>query len=318
MAVNKNAYKKLTDLAKQVLNQKQVPLYRTKFSKKEFTTYQLLVLLFAKTYENKGYRAFVEFLEASKLPNWLRLKKIPHFTTLQKFAERLNVQFLESLLIESASVKAFDRAGVDGTGLTFRNPSRHYEKRVGKLIKKKDFLKCTIVSDLDHQLILAVKMRKKARHDTLDFLPLWNKVKKIPFKWFYMDRGYDADYCHQAIYDAGKISFGDLKYLHLPIWRTRGPARKRAKKHRIHRKKNWRALTESINKAIKAKFSSVVNAKKLHTQKVEVLLKLITYNLYRRITRNIIFCVLKIAHKFGQFFNCLSSFLLVEQKSSRF
>jgi hypothetical protein len=56
-------YKKFTVFAQQILNQGQIPQYLTKFSKKEFTTYQLLVLLLIKTYENKGYRAFISCLE---------------------------------------------------------------------------------------------------------------------------------------------------------------------------------------------------------------------------------------------------------------
>ncbi|MFW6013957.1 MAG: hypothetical protein ACOCZQ_03685 [Nanoarchaeota archaeon] len=63
------------------------------------------------------------------------MKKIPHYTTLQKFEERQNLKQLEKLLLKSGSIKDFDRAGIDATGMTFHNPSRHYEKRVGKKIK---------------------------------------------------------------------------------------------------------------------------------------------------------------------------------------
>ncbi|MFW5991156.1 MAG: hypothetical protein ACOCQX_02915 [Candidatus Nanoarchaeia archaeon] len=128
-----------------------------KFSKKTFTTHQLLTLLLIKTYEKKGYRAFISFLKASHIPNWLKSSKIPHFTTLP-------------------------------TG-------------------------CKSVT------------------------------------------------------------------------------RKLVKRHYNHRKKNWRALIESINRAFKAVCSHVVQAKKLYTQKVEIFLKLITYNLYRRITRKINFAL---------------------------
>lgn len=295
-------YKKFTILAKQILNKGQIPLYFCKFSNKLYTTYQHLVLLLMKTYEKKGYRAFISWLKASKVPEWLQLKKIPHFTTLQKFASRLKIPMLEKLLFESGTIKPFQRAGIDATGLTFRNPSRHYEKRVGLPIQKKDFFKTAIMADLDHQLVLAVKFRKKARHDTKDFIPLWNKIKNLPFRWFYMDRGYDANYCHQAIHNSGKISFGCLKNLDVPIHRTKGVARKKVKKHLKYKKKNWRVLIESINKAFKAIVGHVIESKNLHTQKVDVLLKLISYNLYRSITRNIIFALIEIALKIEQFF----------------
>lgn len=285
-------YKNFTDLASQILNKGQIP---TKFSKKEFTTYQLLTLLLIKIYEKKGYRAFISWLKISDIQKWLQLRKIPHFTTLQKFADRLKVPMLEKLLMTSGETKSFQRGALDATGLTFRNPSRHYEKRMTdfgqKIIKKRDFFKCAIVADVDHQLILALKTRKKSRNDNRDFFPLWNKVKHLKFKWFYMDRGYDSEENHKAIFDSGKKSFGCLKRLDVPIHRTQGTTRKMMKRQLKHKKKNWRVLIESINKAFKAVVGHVIEAKKYHTQKVDLLLKLIVYNLYRKVTRKINFYV---------------------------
>lgn len=296
MKITKNIYKKLTILTQQVLQKLQIPLYAKKFSKKDFTTYQLLTLLILKTFEKKGYRAFIDFLHASKIPKWLDLKKIPHFSTLQKFAKRLQINFLESLLMESSKVtKPCKHAAIDATGLSFRNPSRHYERRVGIIIKKKDFFKLCFIADMDNQLIHAAKLRKKSRHDTKDFIPLWNKVKHLPFHWFYMDRGYDDDRFHQMIFDANKVSFGCLKNLNVPIHRTKGTARKKVKTILKHKKKGWRSLIETMNGVIKQKFGSTVYAKTLHTQKVETFIKMVTYNLYRISIKNLKFAVLLIS-----------------------
>jgi len=139
------------------------------------------------------------------------------------------------------------------------------------------------------------------------FYPLWNRIKHLFFKWFYMDRGYDANFTHQAIHDAGKINFDCLKYLDVPIRRTKGIARKKVKRYLKYSKKNWRVLVESINKAVKSIFSPVVESKKLHTQKVELLLKLISYNLYQSITRNIIFALCVLTLKMEQFYFCFST-----------
>ena len=288
MIMSKNIYKNLTDLTRQLMHKVQLPIYAHKFSKKDFTTYQLMSLLVIKCYERKGYRAFVDWLHISKIPKWLKLKKIPHFTTLQKFAQRLNIKSLEKMLIESANVtKKCLHAAIDATGLSVRNPSRHYEMRISMKIRKRDFLKLCFIADMDNQLILAAKLRKKPRHDVLDFLPLWNKVKHLAFRWFYMDRGYDKNLHHQVIFDSDKISFGCLKNLDVPIHRTKGSARKQAKRHRIHLKKRWRSLIESMNGVIKQKFGSIVYARSLHTQKVETYIKMITYNLYRISKKNL-------------------------------
>ncbi|MFW6013958.1 MAG: hypothetical protein ACOCZQ_03690 [Nanoarchaeota archaeon] len=126
-----------------------------------------------------------------------------------------------------------------------------------------------------------------------------------------MNRGYDADYCHEAILEKGKISFGCLKNLSVPIHRTNGTARKGVKKHLIHKNKNWRSHIESMNKAFKAICGHVVQAKKLHTQKVEMFLKLITYNLYRTITRKICFALHWIADLISNFILCFKHKLVM-------
>jgi hypothetical protein len=57
-----------------------------------FTVWQhIVVLLTIKKYEGKSYRMFAEWVvEAHYVRIFLQLSKMPHFTTLQKFADRIN------------------------------------------------------------------------------------------------------------------------------------------------------------------------------------------------------------------------------------
>jgi hypothetical protein len=51
----------------------------------------VLLLVMIRQYEGKSYRMFVDWLvEAYYLRIALRLSYIPHYTTLQKFAARIN------------------------------------------------------------------------------------------------------------------------------------------------------------------------------------------------------------------------------------
>src|SRR5438445_12485904 len=58
-----------------------------------------MVLLVIRQYEGKSYRMFSEWLvEAYYLRTFLQLSHIPHFTTLQKFTERINGTLLEKII----------------------------------------------------------------------------------------------------------------------------------------------------------------------------------------------------------------------------
>lgn len=289
------------------MNQRQMSIYSSKFSKREFTRHQLLTLLLIKTYIGKGYRLFTQFLEVSYIPKWLKLRKIPHYTTLQKFASRQLIRELEKFLFASAKLakNSPKHMAIDATGMSLRYASKHYEMRIGELIRKKNFMKCTLVADLDNQLVFGVKMRIKSRSDQKDFIPLWNKIKNLPFDWFYMDKGYDSNTNHGLIFSSGKKSFGCIRAKTKQRHRMKGKMRRKAYDIAWQKKKNWRALIETINSVIKRMFDNVIYAKNLHTMKVEMILKLITYNFYRLITRkivkNIFLCLCLFAYFWRQF-----------------
>jgi len=62
-----------------------LPAYSSKFSKKDFTRHQHVAILALKTFLKTGYRRTVALLrDWSDLRAVLGLKKVPHFTTLQK------------------------------------------------------------------------------------------------------------------------------------------------------------------------------------------------------------------------------------------
>jgi hypothetical protein len=67
-----------------------LPAYTSKFSKRDFTRHQHFAILALKTFLKIGYRDVVDYLhDWSDLRAALELKKVPHFTTLQKAHARL-------------------------------------------------------------------------------------------------------------------------------------------------------------------------------------------------------------------------------------
>jgi hypothetical protein len=70
--------------------ERALPTYACKNSRKDFTVPQLATLAVLKQVFKLDYRGLVSWLaDWSELRAALRLAKVPHFTTLQKAAQRL-------------------------------------------------------------------------------------------------------------------------------------------------------------------------------------------------------------------------------------
>lgn len=307
MDINNSSLIKVLDLSQKLLSIAQIPLRGHKYSQKTFTQHQLFKLMVMKTYLNMDYRRFVDYLETSKIPEYLEMSRIPHYTTLQKFAQRQNIQKLEKFLSKFVEIhgKKVRNLGADATGFKSTYASEHYEKRIGRTIHKKDFIKANFFYDLDRLLIYAVKIRKKSRHDTRDLSALFNKTKAIDFKRFFADKAYDAEWFHKLIFESGAESRIHLKNEGVPVHRTKGHYRKHMRRRQRNSQKGKRSLCETINSSLKRLFGSVLRAKNLTMKKVELLFKIIAYNIDR---------LVKISKSFLQALLFLLCFGILEKK----
>ena len=77
-----------------------VPLYSSKFSRKDFTLWQHIALLALMQRIRKSYREYVnDYLTTTeKLVRTLRLSELPHFTSIEKFLLRVPSILLERVL----------------------------------------------------------------------------------------------------------------------------------------------------------------------------------------------------------------------------
>lgn len=82
-------------------NSGRIPIYLHRKSNHIFITVwqHIVVLLTIKQYEPKSYRMFAEWLvEAHYVRIFLQLSKLPYFSTLQKFADRINNVMFEKII----------------------------------------------------------------------------------------------------------------------------------------------------------------------------------------------------------------------------
>ncbi len=117
--------------AKVVLNK-----YSNDYSKHEFTQPALFTLLAIKFYTQSTYRQITDLLTLSdRIKEYLHLKRVPHFTTLHKFFQRLPTSVLKEInkliLIESEIEPEI--IALDGTGFTSDYADKYYAK-----IRKKE------------------------------------------------------------------------------------------------------------------------------------------------------------------------------------
>ncbi|MBU0459534.1 MAG: IS5 family transposase [Nanoarchaeota archaeon] len=285
MKVIQFKFKKFSKIVKKLCVFGEVQIYNSKYSNRIFTNIQHLFLLVAKEHTTYGYRKFVESLYDSKIPSYISLKRIPHFTTLQKFAERISAKILNKLLFLTQRLfkKQGTFFGADSTGMELDHASAHYCKRIDRKKPVKGFVNLNVISDLFNKIILVTKIRKKRRHDCSDFMPMFNKVKHLDFDYFVADKGYDSEENHKAIFEAGKDSLISVRRKDLPIYKTKGTYRKKAKREFEYGLYTQRELTESIFSSLKRKYGSKLRARKYKTQKIELLCKILAYNIERAI-----------------------------------
>jgi hypothetical protein len=102
---------------------------------------------------------FVEWLvEAYYLRIFLQLSHIPHFTTLQKFTERISGTLLEKIISSFITLTDIRQVFVriDSSGLKATHASQYYTERANL---RRKYIKLSLGTDLLKQIICTIKIR---------------------------------------------------------------------------------------------------------------------------------------------------------------
>lgn len=270
-----------------ILRHSRISLYLHKKSNRIFTVLQHIVLLALRQYENKSYRRFAEWLEeATNIMDYLNLKRIPHFTTLQKFTARISNSILQKILLSFVTVYCYNQehiVGIDVTG--FKSAfSQYYDNRTtSNFSKRRTFIKNTISADTNRQLICRIKVRHSYCHDNIDFIPILSSIQKaLPISLVVADKGYDDEKNHQFVSEcllSGCII--PARFESVPVWKTHGRYRKKMKrgynKHLYHQ----RNKIETIFSVIKRMFGEYIRSVKVNTRNRVITFRCIAYNMHR-------------------------------------
>lgn len=203
----KSKVEKVAELAMK-LGAKHLADYGHVKSRHDFTQRQLMGCLILRAYLKTTYRGLIDLLEGhTALREVLGMEqKLPHYTTLQKFGSRQDVQAVADAMIAQIGAAALQAAGpqaaiaMDATGMETSNASAHFTSRAGRVRRKWQKLSVTVVCGA--LLPLGLVLDWGPCNDKRQAFELMQKSfdaaedgGRLPQK-LYADAGYDADWVH--------------------------------------------------------------------------------------------------------------------------
>ena len=260
-----------------------------KHAPKTYGVWAHACLLALKELENKPYRFIVDMIaEMQNILALLEIGQAPHWTTLQKAAQRFRGSLIERVVAAFVRRTKSERvrAGIDSTGLQPTHASAYYTTVLKKDRKKRRkirrHIKLSTVVDLDHQLPMSFKIRRGPASDHLDAVPLVRKAHRIKkLRSLDADKGYTGEQLRELVVDkCGAEDRIKVKNPEVPIWRTKGQYLKKAKRRKLRR--NYRSLCETYHSVLKRVTGSTVRASTVRMQNKEVAFKVLACSALRR------------------------------------
>jgi transposase len=251
-------------------------LYSSKYSKKMYSQPALFTIIALKTYLNLTYRQIVEFISFSdRLQKYLKIKRAPDYSTLQKFFKRMPTNLFEQItkqIIVHLEIQP-ESVALDGSGFTSDYADKYYSKIRSHDVK--NFTKCHIAVDVDSRIILYSQAVKGPRHDAKFAIASIRSLKKYNPQFIIADKAYDSNAIRTCINEEIKASDQiPLRSNFRHGWYRR-LSMKTFKKEIYSRRNN----VESVFSVIKRKYSGINKSKSTRLQNKETRLKTLVYNI---------------------------------------
>lgn len=270
--------------------------YARRTSPKKFTQPQLFACLVLKAFLRTDYRGLAcHLIDHSDIRTALGLEVVPHFTTPQKASRRLLRQRKARRLFRTTvrrflgRRKRLQRTALDSTGLDCGRASRYYIRRRARDTKQwqtvaySRYAKLEAAFDCQSHLMAGVLVSRGPRPDTDRFVPLLNAtLANVQVESALADAGYDSEANHRyAREQCGIRSFIPATIGRPTAKLPTGPYRRRMKqrlnKHYGRYGQRWQA--ETGFSMFKARLGSTVHARNYWSQRRDLFLMAITYNI---------------------------------------
>ncbi len=276
-----------------------LPAFAHRFSPKTFTQHQLFACLVLKDFYDLTYRGTVGLLtDCESLTSAIRLPKVPHYTTLQKAADRLLIlssfhRLLTATVNRARKSKALPRrrllAAMDSSGFESQHVSRYFAQRRKKAGKHgricrvvyHRYPKLSLACETTSHLIVAARASQGPQPDFGEFEPLLRATHvRIRPKTVAADAGFDSEANHRL----GRDELG-IQTL-IPAGHGRpargqlaGRYREQMRRHLSQSRYGQRWQVETVNSMLKRLSGEVVNARTYWRRCRLLLLKTLTHNI---------------------------------------
>lgn len=276
-----------------------LPAYSHRFSPKTFTQHQLFACLVLKQFFRTDYRGVVAILqEHSDLRKTLELKKVPHFTTIQKAGRRLLGNASAQRLLDATVVRArprgkrkrrprVRRGALDASGFEAHRCSHYFVRRRAKnathvqQTRYRRFPKLAILCDCDRHLILAAVPERGPKADINHFeRALLAAYGRADIQTLLADAGYDAEWVHEVARHDLEVRSIIPATIGRPTEKPATGYYRRLMQQRIHLTSyGHRWQVETTFSMIKRRLGSAVNAHTYWSQCRMLMLKAIAHNI---------------------------------------
>jgi IS5 family transposase len=293
-AVEQPFFNKLWDLTVRICHDAQVPLYVEKHDPKVFTTVQKVYLWLYKVKKKLTLRGLIDDLSTSTLVEYLRLPRVPDFSMLSHFLKSIPMRLLRAIDDALQQILPdFKAIIIDSTGFECTHPSHYYCQRCNSPYPVDGFITLYTAIDQEHGFIRAHATRARKVHDSKMLKPLVKKIKK-KLNILYADRGHDSEENYRFLIEERDCTPLILqKYILKPLHKCKGEYRREMREIFEYGEYLKRNKIEGVYAGIKRPYGCTLTTRTLRNQHKELLLKVIIYNLERKIRMIILIIILR-------------------------
>jgi Transposase DDE domain len=270
-----------------------LPAYASPYSKRDFTQAQLFAMLCLKQFLRQDYRGLVALLKDwSDLRQALRLKKVPHYSTLCYAQNRLATRSAFKRLLEAVSDDAFAQGlaeelpevAVDATGFESRHCSRYFVHRRGERRHLRErWPKLTLACHTQSHLVVGALATIGPSQDSPQFAPVARQaVRHLSYiDRLLADAGYDGEHNHALARERLGIRSTVIALnrrgtgRRWPKTRYRRQMKRRFQRRKYHQR--WQA--ESVISRIKRRLGSSLSGRSNASRRRESRLRVLTHDL---------------------------------------